>query len=125
MPDAPFPALDVDRFVAPDATRLVVPRSTHAPRILLLYGSLRERSYSRFLTLEAARLLETTHWQGDLKKINGDNLVFQMPRELIPDLNRALVELQIPVLSLQAKTSLEDYFLSLTRSKQYVAAFTD
>jgi arsenic resistance protein ArsH len=31
----------------------------HKPRILLLYGSLRARSYSRFLTLEAARLLET------------------------------------------------------------------
>jgi len=29
----------------------------HPPRILLLYGSLRERSYSRLLTLEAARLL--------------------------------------------------------------------
>ncbi len=74
---------------------------------------------------EAARLLEPTRWQAYLKKINADNLVFQMPKELIPDLNRALVELQIPVLSLQAKTSLEDYFLSLTRSKQYVAAFTD
>ncbi len=32
--------------------------STHAPRILLLYGSLRERSYSRLLTLEAERLLQ-------------------------------------------------------------------
>jgi arsenic resistance protein ArsH len=32
--------------------------ATHKPRILLLYGSLRSRSYSRFLTLEAARLLE-------------------------------------------------------------------
>lgn len=32
--------------------------SDHAPRILLLYGSLRERSYSRLLTEEAARLLE-------------------------------------------------------------------
>ena len=31
--------------------------STHPPRILLLYGSLRARSYSRLLTLEAARLL--------------------------------------------------------------------
>jgi arsenic resistance protein ArsH len=31
----------------------------HRPRILLLYGSLRERSYSRLLTEEAARLLET------------------------------------------------------------------
>jgi len=32
--------------------------STHPPRFLLLYGSVRERSYSRLLTLEAARLLE-------------------------------------------------------------------
>ena len=31
--------------------------SRHAPRIALLYGSLRERSYSRLLTEEAARLL--------------------------------------------------------------------
>jgi arsenical resistance protein ArsH len=31
----------------------------HRPRILLLYGSLRARSYSRFLAFEAARLLET------------------------------------------------------------------
>ena len=30
----------------------------HPPRILMLYGSLRERSYSRFLTQEAARILE-------------------------------------------------------------------
>jgi arsenical resistance protein ArsH len=31
---------------------------THKPRILLLYGSLRERSFSRFLTQEAAAILE-------------------------------------------------------------------
>jgi arsenic resistance protein ArsH len=30
----------------------------HPPRILLLYGSLRERSFSRFLTEEAARILQ-------------------------------------------------------------------
>tara|TARA_R110001592_G_scaffold262265_1_gene527313 strand:+ start:7925 stop:8557 length:633 start_codon:yes stop_codon:yes gene_type:complete len=32
--------------------------SEHKPRILLLYGSTRERSFSRLLTEEAARLLE-------------------------------------------------------------------
>lgn len=32
--------------------------SDHPPRILLLYGSLRERSFSRFLTQEAARVLD-------------------------------------------------------------------
>lgn len=34
-------------------------RATHLPRFLLLYGSLRERAYSRFLAQEAARLLES------------------------------------------------------------------
>ncbi|MEO7399935.1 MAG: arsenical resistance protein ArsH [Polaromonas sp.] len=32
--------------------------SSHAPRILLLYGSVRERSYSRLVSEEAARLLQ-------------------------------------------------------------------
>lgn len=47
--------------LSPDAIRPpnlpLVSRATHPPRILLLYGSLRERSYSRFATLEAERLL--------------------------------------------------------------------
>ena len=33
-------------------------RSTHPPRILMLYGSLRERSYSRLAAEEGARVLE-------------------------------------------------------------------
>jgi len=32
--------------------------STHSPRILLLYGSLRDRSFSRLVTEECARILE-------------------------------------------------------------------
>jgi len=46
-------------FKAPAAEQLGVAQpSTHKPRILLLYGSLRERSFSRFLAEEAASLLE-------------------------------------------------------------------
>ena len=37
----------------------------HPPRILMLYGSLRERSFSRFLTHEAARILE--HFGAEVK----------------------------------------------------------
>jgi len=48
-------AANLDR---PDVERLRATPSSHPPRILLLYGSLRERSYSRFLTLEAERLLK-------------------------------------------------------------------
>lgn len=42
----------------PDISRLTPPNLQHKPRILMLYGSLRERSYSRLLTFEAQRLLE-------------------------------------------------------------------
>jgi arsenic resistance protein ArsH len=57
LPDLPnidaalFQALQASDFAAVGQTK-------HAPRFLLLYGSLRERSYSRLLTMEAARLLQ-------------------------------------------------------------------
>ena len=46
-----------DAVQLPSLAGLTGPASSHPPRILLLYGSLRERSYSRFLTQEAERLL--------------------------------------------------------------------
>lgn len=53
-----LPNLQSDLFEKPDLARLVpATASTHPPRFLMLYGSLRERSYSKLLTLEAARLL--------------------------------------------------------------------
>jgi arsenic resistance protein ArsH len=53
-----LPNIDPALFDKPDLDQLLPPqRSAHAPRILLLYGSARERSYSRLLTEEAARLL--------------------------------------------------------------------
>ncbi len=54
-----LPNVDATLFQQPDLNRLLPQtRATHAPRILLLYGSLRERSYSRLVTEEAARLLQ-------------------------------------------------------------------
>jgi len=59
FPEAVFPALKPELFDAPTQERLkVAVPSRHRPRILMLYGSLRQRSYSRLLTFEAARLLE-------------------------------------------------------------------
>src|ERR1700757_1739066 len=53
-----LPNLQHVLFDKPEAEMLVTKTpSTHAPRFLLLYGSLRERSFSKLLTLEAARLL--------------------------------------------------------------------
>jgi len=55
-----LPNVDKACFKSPKQALLTPQQvSTHPPRILMLYGSLRERSYSKLLTLEAARLLET------------------------------------------------------------------
>ncbi|MBC9877682.1 arsenical resistance protein ArsH [Bradyrhizobium sp. INPA01-394B] len=54
-----LPNVNDEAFVHPDPGSLHRPVPTHRPRILLLYGSLRERSFSRFATVEAARLLQT------------------------------------------------------------------
>jgi len=48
--DQHFHNIDDGRLFAPQ-------RASHAPRILLLYGSLRDRSFSRLMTEEAARVL--------------------------------------------------------------------
>jgi len=53
-----LPNLQTELFQQPDISQLrPASPSQHPPRFLLLYGSLRERSYSKLLTLEAARLL--------------------------------------------------------------------
>ncbi|MDU6726748.1 MAG: arsenical resistance protein ArsH, partial [Bradyrhizobium sp.] len=52
------PQLDDAAFRPIDRAKLLEPApSSHPPRILLLYGSLRQRSFSRLLTEEAARIL--------------------------------------------------------------------
>ena len=55
-----FPALDPAFLDLPTHDKLAPVRvSPHPPRFLLLYGSLRERSYSRLLIEEADRLLRS------------------------------------------------------------------
>ena len=53
-----IPQLELAHFQLPDTAALRPAQSNHAPRIALLYGSLRPRSFSRLLTEEAARLLQ-------------------------------------------------------------------
>ena len=56
---ADLPNVSVEHFNMPEAACLQqAATATHPPRFLLLYGSVRDRSYSRLLTFEAARLLE-------------------------------------------------------------------
>ena len=56
--DLDLPSLDDSLLDVPTHDKLsLTAGATHPPRILLLYGSLRERSYSRLITEEAARIL--------------------------------------------------------------------
>jgi len=57
MPFTNLPNLDQTLFNVPKLTETGKP-SSRPPRILLLYGSVRERSYSRLASEEAARLLK-------------------------------------------------------------------
>ena len=77
MASPDLPNLDQQVFEKPSLEGLLpTQRATHAPRILLLYGSVRDRSYSRLLTEEAARLL---------RKMGAETRIFD-PRGLpLPD----------------------------------------
>ena len=67
-----LPNVVPDAFQRPDFGRLVAPAFEHKPRILMLYGSLRQRSYSRLLTLEGQRLLEA--FGADVRIFHADGL---------------------------------------------------
>ncbi|MEO9947224.1 MAG: arsenical resistance protein ArsH [Paraglaciecola sp.] len=56
--DISLPSLDEEQFTQPNMAEFSSTPSNHKPKILLLYGSLRERSFSRLVVEESARLLE-------------------------------------------------------------------
>ena len=72
---ADLPNLDSTLFQRPDPAALFAPAATHPPRFLLLYGSLRERSYSRLAAEEAARLIQTLGGETRLYNPSGLPLV--------------------------------------------------
>ena len=53
-----LPNLNREQLHLPNHGRIAAKPLPHKPRILLLYGSLRERSYSRLVVEESARLLQ-------------------------------------------------------------------
>ena len=68
--------------------------STHKPKILILYGSLRARSFSRLLAEEAERIL--THFGAETKIFNPDGLpVFDNDRSIDHPKVKELRELSI------------------------------
>ncbi len=75
------PGIDADAFRLPDVSALTAGQPAHKPRILLLYGSLREKSYSRMLTFEAQRLLDALGADTRVYHANGLPLADDAPPE--------------------------------------------
>jgi arsenic resistance protein ArsH len=67
-----LPAADLEHLRLPDVEALRRPFSTHKPRILILYGSVRQVSFSRLLAMEAKRLLE--HFGADVRVFDPSGL---------------------------------------------------
>jgi len=71
------------------------------------------------LNNEAAFLqLQQSQWKDALQTRRSNTILIKIHRDHIPVLHKDLVELNIPVLSLQPRHSLEDFFLQVT-SGQY------
>ncbi len=69
--------------------------------------------------------LQASTWSSYLQPSRGDAIILKMDRQQIPIFHQAIVAMQIPVMSLQPRHSLEDYFLRVTTGKQHVEAFTN
>jgi ABC-type multidrug transport system ATPase subunit len=70
---------------------------------------------------QAKTLLQQSQWNELLQDIDG--IVLEMNRNDIPALTKFLVEKNIDLFSIQSSHSLENYFLSLTKGHQHVAAY--
>ncbi|OIR12754.1 putative ABC transporter ATP-binding protein YxlF [mine drainage metagenome] len=69
--------------------------------------------------------LQQSVWQNNLQPQREHVLLLKLDKKLIPQLHRDLVNMNIEVLSLQPRHSLEDYFLQVTSGNQHVDAFTN
>ena len=79
-PMSDFPALSPQFLAIPDRSQLEpTVHAGHPPRILLLYGSLRKRSFSRLLVEEAALILQ---------RLGAETRIFD-PRDLRCQMRRA------------------------------------
>jgi ABC-type multidrug transport system ATPase subunit len=78
---------------------------------------------------KAMSILRQSQWkvrvveEGLQASLQGQAIILKMHKEDVPDLVKYLVENSIGVVSVQARHSLENYFLSLTKANQHVATY--
>lgn len=73
----------------------------------------------------ALQQLQLSPWNDYLQVQRDSAILIKLDRQLIPQLHRNLVEMDIQVLSLQPRHSLEDYFLQVTSGNQHVDTYSN
>jgi ABC-type multidrug transport system ATPase subunit len=73
----------------------------------------------------AYQRLQQSEWAAMLQPFAKKNIILKMDRKQIPAFHQSLAQMQVPVLSLQPRHSLEDYFLQITSGNQHVEAFAN
>jgi ABC-type multidrug transport system ATPase subunit len=73
----------------------------------------------------ALQRLTQSSWQQHIQASRNSNIFLKLNRQAIPQLHKDLVNLDIEVISLQPRHSLEDYFLQITSTNQHVQAYTN
>ena len=72
----------------------------------------------------AFQQLQNTSWQSHLQK-NNKTLRLKMNKTDVPKIVETLTGMQVDILSIQPRHSLEEYFLSLTNNDTHVEPFTN
>ena len=73
----------------------------------------------------AIQQLQKSKWLQQLQTNRQNAVVIKLDKQEIPQLHKDLVAMDIQLLSLHPRHSLEDYFLQVTSGKQHVDAFTN
>ena len=73
----------------------------------------------------AVQQLAISAWRQHIQPQRDSAILIKLDRQQIPQLHRDLVEMDIQVLSLQPRHSLEDYFLQVTSGNQHVDTYSN
>jgi hypothetical protein len=75
--------------------------------------------------LFALQQLKLSKWTDKIQGQRNNSIVIKLDRREIPALHTDLASMQIQLLSLQPRHSLEDYFLQVTSGNQHVDTYTN
>lgn len=73
----------------------------------------------------ALQQLKQSKWLKNLQAPRNNAIVLKLDRKEIPQLHTDLTQMQVQLLSLQPRHSLEDYFLQITSNNQHVDHYTN